>query len=244
MPDTITGHHMEEGLSQDAILDMASALADRYRQAQAPGKGPGGMAIKPARDLAGQDLERLSDWLAEAHRRLREGDRSDDVPSSISEWILDNFYIIRQAVRQIAEDLPEGYYRRLPLLTAGPLAGLPRIYGIARELLTSQHYHLHLDVIAPVLIALQEQVPLTMGELWAVPILLRYALVEALAHTLADVLAPSDRPDLPPLIAAGAPEGEAHGGTLATRNGDAASAVANIVPGLRAIADTVWKTFF
>ncbi len=244
MPDTITGHHMEEGLSQDAILDMASALADRYRQAQAPGKGPGGMAIKPARDLAGHDLERLSDWLAEAHRRLREGDRSDDVPSSISEWILDNFYIIRQAVRQIAEDLPEGYYRRLPLLTAGPLAGLPRIYGIARELLTSQHYHLHLDVIAPVLIALQEQVPLTMGELWAVPILLRYALVEALAHTLADVLAPSDRPDLPPLIAAGAPEGEAHGGTLATRNGDAASAVANIVPGLRAIADTDWKTFF
>jgi len=243
MPEDRDGHLTEESLSQDAILDMASGLADRYRQVYAPGSGASRSAIKPTRDLAGPDLERLSDWLAEAHRRLREGDRDGDVPSSISEWILDNFYIIRQAVRQIAEDLPEGYYRRLPLLTEGPLAGLPRIYGLTRDLLTSEHYHLHLDIIAPVLVALQEHLPLTMGELWALPILLRYALVEALAHILADVLAPDAPPDLPPLIQTGSAAAESDGSAQPGGNG-AATAVANIVLGLRAIADTDWKTFF
>jgi len=46
--------------------------------------------------------------------------------------MLDNFYLAQQSLRQIREDMPRGFYRQLPKLAAGPLAGYPRIYDVAR----------------------------------------------------------------------------------------------------------------
>ncbi len=47
-----------------------------------------------------------------------------------AEWLLDNFHIVEQQLRQIEDDLPPGYYRHLPKLTDGPLAGYPRVLGL------------------------------------------------------------------------------------------------------------------
>ena len=95
-----------------------------------------------------------------------------------ADWLMDNFHIVAAQLRQIAADLPPGYYRQLPKLTTGPLAGYPRVFGIAWA------YIAHTDslISAPVLMrfvhAYQQVQPLTIGELWAVAISLRVVLVE------------------------------------------------------------------
>jgi len=78
--------------------------------------------------------------------------------------VLDNYYIIRQALRQISEDLPVGYYKQLPKLAGAPLKGLPRIYAIGRGVLFFQNYLLNVIDLQAILIQVQEDVPLTMGE--------------------------------------------------------------------------------
>ncbi|MCB0111876.1 MAG: hypothetical protein KDE53_38390, partial [Caldilineaceae bacterium] len=63
-------------------------------------------------------LKKLAAWLDEAHTRFAT-DRSDGtLPSYAAEWMLDNFYVIQQALRQIKEDLPETFYGQLPKLPA------------------------------------------------------------------------------------------------------------------------------
>src|SRR5918998_1391092 len=52
-----------------------------------------------------------------------------------SEWLLDNYYVVEEVVREVRVHLPRSYYHELPALQAGPLAGLPRIYALAGILL-------------------------------------------------------------------------------------------------------------
>ena len=48
-----------------------------------------------------------------------------------AEWLLDNYHLVEQQVREVRTDLPPGYYRQLPKLSDGPLAGYPRVFGLA-----------------------------------------------------------------------------------------------------------------
>jgi cyclic beta-1,2-glucan synthetase len=83
-------------------------------------------------------------------------------------------------VREIREDLPFGYYAELPKLPHGDLAGYPRIYSIALELVAHTDSRLDADTLRRFLIAYQQTTPLMIGELWAVAITLRIVLVENL----------------------------------------------------------------
>ena len=96
------------------------------------------------------------------------------------EWLLDNFYLVEEQVRTARRHLPLGYSRRLPRLENGPLAGYPRVYFIARELIAHNDGRVDLDVLSAFVEAYQSVAPLRLGELWAVPIMLRLALIENL----------------------------------------------------------------
>ena len=82
-------------------------------------------------------LPRLTQQLQDAHEYFVNASSQDLALSSASEWLLDNYYLVVQALRQIEEDLPESYYRQLPKLasdyplTESPHAGQPRIYAAA-----------------------------------------------------------------------------------------------------------------
>src|SRR5262249_5298546 len=102
-----------------------------------------------------------------------------------AEWLLDNFHIIEETLREVRQDLPRGYYRKLPKLADGPLAGLPRVYALSAELIAHTDSALDETNITRFVQAYQEVVPLTTGELWAVPIMLRLGLLENLRR-LAD----------------------------------------------------------
>ena len=97
-----------------------------------------------------------------------------------AEWMLDNFYIIDEQIREIKNDLPPGYYRTLPKLGEGPLAGYPRVFGIAWALVAHTDSAFDIEKLTRFVQAYQTVQPLTIGELWALAITLRITLVENL----------------------------------------------------------------
>ncbi|MCC6147872.1 MAG: hypothetical protein IT308_09935 [Anaerolineaceae bacterium] len=198
----------------------------------------------PGRDLPGGDLERYKDWIAEAYRFFSAASKRDLTLSYASEWVLDNYYIIRQALQQIHEDLPVGYYRQLPKLRSGPLAGFARIYVIARAMLTSQRYLLNPTELESMLCRLQNDVLLTIGELWALPIFLRYGLVEALAFALVGAVQSDDTPDLPARLPClpGIPDPFAEGEAPLPENANS-DLIANMILSLRTVSEQDWNNF-
>lgn len=97
-----------------------------------------------------------------------------------AEWFLDNFHLIEEQVRTARSHLPRGYSRELPRLSNGPSAGVPRVYGIALELISHVDGRIDIDSLRTFIASYQAQVPLRLGELWAIPIMLRLALLENL----------------------------------------------------------------
>ena len=97
-----------------------------------------------------------------------------------AEWLLDNFHVIEEQVTDIHLDLPESYYRELPKLADGVLAGYPRVYGVAWALVAHTDSRFAPDLLTVFVRAYQNIEPLTLGELWAIPITLRVLLVENL----------------------------------------------------------------
>ena len=104
-----------------------------------------------------------------------------------SEWLLDNFYLIEEQIRTTRRHLPKNYSKELPRLTSGPDAGCPRVYKIALEIISHGDGHVDLENLCHFVEAYQDVATLTLGELWAVPIMLRLALIENLRRVAARV---------------------------------------------------------
>ncbi len=96
------------------------------------------------------------------------------------EWLLDNFYLIKEQIRTAKKHLPKGYSRELPRLLSGPSAGLPRVYDIALETISHHDGRVDEGSLSSFIAAYQQVTALKLGELWAIPIMLRLALIENL----------------------------------------------------------------
>src|SRR5436309_597870 len=134
---------------------------------------------RPTRRL----LRRLADnagRIALAHRTLSEMvARAEPVPAE-SEWLLDNYYIIVGVVRQVRDHLPRRFLRQLPVVRGGANAGLPRIYPLAAAIIGSGDGATTEAAIIAAIREYQQTTALTTGEVWAVPIMLRLAVLEVL----------------------------------------------------------------
>lgn len=97
-----------------------------------------------------------------------------------AEWLLDNYHLIQEQIELAEAHLSPGYSRELPRLTAGPRKGYPRIFDVVMELVRHTDGQVDLENLGRFVRAYQEAQPLTLGELWAVPIMLRLALIENL----------------------------------------------------------------
>ena len=109
--------------------------------------------------------------------------RADATPAE--EWFLDNSHIINDQLHEIAEDLPAGYLMKLPRLASGSHAGYPRVYALALDFIGHTDGRVDLGGLVRYVISYQSLGPLTIGELWAIPIMLRLGLAESV-RKLAD----------------------------------------------------------
>jgi len=97
-----------------------------------------------------------------------------------AEWLLDNFHVIEAQISDILVDLSENYYRELPKLAEGALADYPRVYGVVWALVAHTDSRFVTESLTHFIRAYQNVTPLTLGELWAIPITLRMLLVDNL----------------------------------------------------------------
>ncbi|MEP6947335.1 MAG: cyclic beta 1-2 glucan synthetase, partial [Acidobacteriota bacterium] len=118
--------------------------------------------------------------LVSAYYSLTNAIRDEQSVSPAAEWMVDNFHIVEEQLREIKEDLPPSYYRELPKLTQGEFAGYPRIYAVAMAIIEHTDCRLEADTLERFLRSYQTVTPLTIGELWAIAITLRIVLVENL----------------------------------------------------------------
>jgi len=97
-----------------------------------------------------------------------------------AEWLLDNFYLVEEQIQMARRHLPRGYSRELPRLSNGPSAELPRVYDIVLELISHVDAQVDAGPLSAFIAAYQTVAPLRLGELWAIPIMLRLGLIENL----------------------------------------------------------------
>ena len=105
------------------------------------------------------------------------------------EWLLDNFHLIEEQIRTARQHLPKAYSRELPLLANGPSKGLPRVYDLALESISHGDGRVDAEALSRFVAAYQTVAPLALGELWAIPIMLRLALIENLRRVGARITA-------------------------------------------------------
>ncbi|MEO8259571.1 MAG: glucoamylase family protein [Acidobacteriota bacterium] len=130
-------------------------------------------------DIAGR-LHECGRVLLEAYRGVEQAVRDDRAITPADEWLLDNFHVAEEQIRHIRADLPRGFYRGLPKLAGGPLQGYPRVFGLAWALIAHTDSRCERETLVRFVTAYQRVQPLTIGELWALPITLRIILVENL----------------------------------------------------------------
>src|SRR5687767_1282136 len=118
--------------------------------------------------------------LRESYHVIATAIREERAITPAAEWLVDNFHVVDEQLREIRDDLPPGFYRELPKLADGPFAGYPRVYGIAWAFVAHTDSRFDPEALRRFVRAYQRVQPLTIGELWAVAITLRVALVENL----------------------------------------------------------------
>ncbi|MGZ4792540.1 MAG: glucoamylase family protein, partial [Ilumatobacteraceae bacterium] len=126
--------------------------------------------------------------LVEAYRILAQAIKDERAITPAAEWLVDNFPIVDEQLREIRDDLPPDYYRELPKLAGGHLAGYPRVLGLAWAYIAHTDSRFDPDSLRRMVRAYQEVEPLTIGELWAIAISLRILLVENLRRLSEEII--------------------------------------------------------
>ncbi|MGH2899849.1 MAG: hypothetical protein ACRDMZ_14340, partial [Solirubrobacteraceae bacterium] len=146
--------------------------------------------------------DELARALEHARRHLASTPPGDAALPRAAEWFLDNYYLIRRVARQIKEDLPRGFARHLPWIPAGggDSRGDFRIWRLARALIAATRLELDPVALRRFVAAYQEQTPLTIAELWALPTMLRTTVLRHLVRFLDELHIPvgsvGDAPDV------------------------------------------------
>ncbi|WP_188568454.1 GH36-type glycosyl hydrolase domain-containing protein [Undibacterium terreum] len=147
-----------------------------------------GKALATSHQLSGgrlrdQLLVRLADneiIITETCNLLAAAVKEDRQVTPAAEWLLDNFYLIEEQIRTAKKHLPKGYSKELPRLQKGASAGMPRVYDIALETISHGDGRVDPESLSRFVAAYQQVTALRLGELWAIPIMLRLALIENL----------------------------------------------------------------
>jgi cyclic beta-1,2-glucan glucanotransferase len=169
----------DELLSIERLEERARALAARFT-----------LDPNPAR-ASRNVLPRFEDnarVLRQAYLVMAEDVHRGEFVTPAAEWILDNFHLVASEVLEVRRNLPPGYYRELPKLALRELAGDARVYAMAVELIRHSDSRLDRQQLVRFMNSYQTVAPLTIGELWAWPSMLKLALIENLRRLAEETL--------------------------------------------------------
>ncbi len=185
-----------------------------------------------------QRSKTLVTFLQSAYHYYDELSRSDTPVSHAAEWVLDNFYIIEQALRQINENIPPDFYQRLPKVNVNNRE-MARVHTLAFTLTKASESRLDIEQTKSFVQSFQSVTTLKIGEVWALAPMLRFSVLETLAGALAQlthlVLTPAPLPDYWPA----SPDQ-----MLNPPSPDKETIVVNSILSLRMLATQDWQAFF
>jgi cyclic beta-1,2-glucan synthetase len=170
----------DELLSIERLDERARALAARFTIAPNP--------RRRARNLFPR-FDENARLLAEAYSTLSQAVHQGEFITPAAEWLLDNYHLVAAEIGNVRESLPLSYYRELPKLALRELAGNARVYALAIEVIRHSDSRLDQDQLVRFLNSFQTVAPLTIGELWAWPSMLKVALIENLRRLAVGTLA-------------------------------------------------------
>jgi len=168
----------DELLSIELLEERARSLGARF-------------TVDPSRRPARSVFPRFNEnalRLNYAYRMLGDDAHRGDFVTPAAEWLLDNFHLVAAEIRAIRNDLPPSYYRQLPALASPELRGGARVYALAVELIRHSDSRLDPQQLARFLNSFQTVAPLSIGELWAWPSMLKLALIENLRRVAEEIL--------------------------------------------------------
>ncbi len=142
-----------------------------------------------------EDVAENGRLLLEYYRAIARAVQQYQAITPAAQWLLENFYIVEEQLREIHDHLPPGFHRKLPKLASGHLKGYPRVYGVAWAFVAHTDSRFDPEVLRRFVIAYQRVQPLSIGELWAVAITLRVVLVENLRRLASRMVLSRDARD-------------------------------------------------
>jgi cyclic beta-1,2-glucan synthetase len=164
--------------SVNQLGQLARALAEKHELA------PG---IRWKTDRLLSRLRENEAALKAAHALLTEAVKRGRRVTPAAEWLIDNYHLIEEQIRTARRHLPPGYNRELPRLARAGETSVPRVYDLALELISHSHGRLDIEGLRAFVVSYQTVKTLRLGELWAIPIMLRLALIENLRRVVASV---------------------------------------------------------
>ena len=156
-----------ELLSLDQLKQHATSLASKHQ-----------VEAKLGQDQLLPRLDTNERVLLDVYELLSQAVRARRMISPAAEWLLDNFHMIEEQILTARRHLPRGYSRSLPHLINPGGGGLPRVYDIALEIIGHVDGRIDQENINAFVAAYQKVASLNLGEFWAIPIMLRLALIE------------------------------------------------------------------
>ena len=94
------------------------------------------------------------------------------------EWILDNLYIIEEAIKNICKDLTLKKYTNFLGIANGRYEGFARIYVLAGEMVAYTDGKINGENLKQMLMAYQNKKSLSMNEIWNIGLFIQIVLIE------------------------------------------------------------------
>jgi cyclic beta-1,2-glucan glucanotransferase len=180
LPPVVEKPLRDELLSVERLEERALALAASFTVDPNPGHR--------ARDTFPRFEDNVR-VLRDAYRTLADDVRTGQFVVPAADWLLDNFHLVTAEISDIRRNLPRTYTRTLPMLASREHAGHARVYLVAVELIRHSDSRLERQQLIRFLNSYQRVAPLTIGELWAWPSMLKLALIENLRRLTEELLA-------------------------------------------------------
>jgi len=140
--------------------------------------------IQPVKPI----LEDSKKVLINAYRILSGLAKQNQDLSPAAEWLIDNFYIIQEQIVQVQVDFPRQFQRNLPSLSVGEHEGLPLVYELIMNYLIHTDNLVDEEVLTQYIQHYQQARTLNLGEIWAIPIIIRLILIQKLSEKATHVL--------------------------------------------------------
>jgi len=182
--------HLQTAESSDSVkfvIDSSSPIRSDFQTADELAALGRNLAVSKSAELIGFSEFRFPNRLNENERAILENysaiadaSRRKQMITPAAEWLLDHHHTVKENFRQVRRDLPVKFFRQLPdmQITAG--MRLPRMFALTWDYVAHTDSTFAPDTLTSIVEGFQEIETLTIGEIWAIPAILRYVLLENL----------------------------------------------------------------